>query len=111
MGAWFGSAKTYGIAGSGHAADARVQHLGPSGNVAELPVFVATDRPEESAFTIIRLVRWNRSRHCFRPPPLEKVLRGAVAELAMMIPSMAQSEPSSLNKVDRSRQPLRSLHR
>ena len=47
-----------GIAGSGHAADARVQHLGPSGTVfegavAELPVFVATDRPEEpSAFTI-----------------------------------------------------------
>ena len=40
-----------GIAGSGHAADARVQHLGPSGTVfegavAELPVFVATDRPE-----------------------------------------------------------------
>ena len=90
-----------GIAGSGHAADARVQHLGPSGTVfegtvAELPVFVATDRPERTICLYHQgfdLVRWNRSRRPLRllqrsPPSRENAgLHGAVAQLATMIPS------------------------
>ena len=90
-----------GIAGSGHAADARVQHLGPSGTVfegavAELPVFVATDRPERticlyhqgfdlSAGTVAGGHCDYSSVHHLYGRMLS--LRGAVAQLATMIPS------------------------